>query len=386
MNIFIVNDFGLKGGGAEKRTLLLLQQMLKEGKLGEVHVIEKFSSQEKPKGKFFFYKAVDRKAESEKLFNRILDEKKIGIVQVHNSLYLPTNFVRIAKNKNIPVVFFAHDYWPVCGWRSFINPERFFEAESCEKSHTGIPKCAKPLTLVKLKLMQRELNNADAGIAPSDFAVNKFSSFGLLKGKWKKVLPWINLKEFFPPAKEHREKFVLFVGSLKAYKGAFVLVNAFREISEKFPGVQLVFAGHEEGAPLAKMKEFVNGKWLGKRVKFLGKKSEKELRELYQQAGLLVFPSTCMEMFGSIWAEAMACGCPIIASDVAGMKELAGGKVVLFENGNSSDLQEKIIELLEDRIKASAGGKSGTGYATKSFDVRRASKEMKSIYDEIIQR
>lgn len=87
---------------------------------------------------------------------------------------------------------------------------------------------------------------------------------------------------------------------------------------------------------------------LAGRVKVLGHIPADELPCLYNLARLLVFPSL-FEGFGIPLVEAMACGCPIVCSNVTSMPEVAGDAAEMFNPGSPEDMAEKIWSAWSDK-------------------------------------
>jgi glycosyltransferase involved in cell wall biosynthesis len=79
-------------------------------------------------------------------------------------------------------------------------------------------------------------------------------------------------------------------------------------------------------------------------VKVLGYLPEEELPYLYNLARLMVFPSL-FEGFGIPLVEAMACGCPIVCSNVTSIPEVVGEAAVMFSPDSVEDMAEKIWAL-----------------------------------------
>ena len=77
-------------------------------------------------------------------------------------------------------------------------------------------------------------------------------------------------------------------------------------------------------------------------AQFYGSLDKKELYSMLNNADVLVFPSVCMELFGQVWAEAMALKIPVVASNIAGVGEYVKDLGELFKAGDYVELAEKI--------------------------------------------
>ena len=71
---------------------------------------------------------------------------------------------------------------------------------------------------------------------------------------------------------------------------------------------------------------------------------DNKLREYYRHAEMLVFPSL-YEGFGLPVLEAMACGCPVVCSNVASLPEVAGNAAVFFDPHCPDDIANKILSV-----------------------------------------
>ena len=111
------------------------------------------------------------------------------------------------------------------------------------------------------------------------------------------------------------ERYLLFVGRLVAEKGIFDVVNAFASLKAEIRrGLSVVFVGR--GGDEVALKELAL-KVLPGRVQFAGFVQREELPAYYALAEALVLP-THSDPWGLVVNEAMACGLPVIVSDVAG--------------------------------------------------------------------
>ena len=114
--------------------------------------------------------------------------------------------------------------------------------------------------------------------------------------------------------------YILFLGSLKPSKNIEGLIRAFALLN--LSGMDLVIAG-KRGWLYEQIFRLVLDLKIEKRVIFTGFVKEKEVPVLMTSAGAFVMPSF-YEGFGIPALEAMACGVPVVVSDVASLPEVAG--------------------------------------------------------------
>ena len=134
--------------------------------------------------------------------------------------------------------------------------------------------------------------------------------------------------------------FLLFVGTLEPRKGLDVLHRALREVNAAGAEMRLVAAGNPgwgTGSLVAELEadplvEIVEGA------------SDEQLARLYGEALALAYPSR-MEGFGLPVAEAIAAGCPVIASNLGCIQEFAGEAPRYVRPGEAEDLTTALFEL-----------------------------------------
>ena len=139
---------------------------------------------------------------------------------------------------------------------------------------------------------------------------------------------------------------VAYVGRLKPYKRVDLLIRAFPGVLDQIPAARLVIAG--SGDAESKLRELIDELGLADRVEIRGFVDEATKIQILQQAWLFVTPSS-MEGWGIAAIEANACGTPVVAYDVPGLREaiVSGMNGVLLPNG--SDLTPTIVDILADR-------------------------------------
>ncbi|OGG11400.1 hypothetical protein A2Z00_00515, partial [Candidatus Gottesmanbacteria bacterium RBG_13_45_10] len=131
------------------------------------------------------------------------------------------------------------------------------------------------------------------------------------------VTPGVNIELF-----EKREKTeypsVLYLGRLKAYKNIDVAIRAFANVYRAYPDAKLVIAG--EGEHMSELKKTAGALNLNGSVRFTGRVTEKEKLALLATSWVAVQPSS-FEGWSLAVLEANACGTPVIASDVYGLRD-----------------------------------------------------------------
>lgn len=128
--------------------------------------------------------------------------------------------------------------------------------------------------------------------------------------------------------------FVLAVSSPTPNKNFGVVVEAM-EMMGKTP-FDFVVAGSIDPAVFSKVPRAL------KRTKYLGYVTDEQLKGLYRSALCFVFPSR-YEGFGIPPLEAMAMGCPVIASDIAAVKEVCGDAVRYFDPSCADQLAKELL-------------------------------------------
>jgi glycosyltransferase involved in cell wall biosynthesis len=143
--------------------------------------------------------------------------------------------------------------------------------------------------------------------------------------------------------KKHRLN-LLFVGGLdKAhyFKGIDVLLSALGGLPSTAWRLTIVGEGDER----PRYEKLAADLGLTDKIEFAGKLNETDLIRTYQTADLLILPSiNSNEAFGIVLIEALACGVPVLASDLPGVRRVFANfqEGLLAEPGNATDLRKKL--------------------------------------------
>ncbi len=175
---------------------------------------------------------------------------------------------------------------------------------------------------------------------------------------------------------------LLFVGGLDSahyFKGLSVLFEALTKVEHKYWRLNIVGSGN-----LMEMyQEQVNTLGLNRKVKFLGRLEEDSLVRTYQTSDIFILPSINRhEAFGLVLTEAMACGVPVIASNLPGVRQVFRNELdgLLAEPGNAQDLAEKIAKLIGNEPKRQAMGKSARSYAVSRYSLENIADKLKKVF------
>jgi glycosyltransferase involved in cell wall biosynthesis len=182
------------------------------------------------------------------------------------------------------------------------------------------------------------------------------------------------------------DRVVLFVGALDRahyFKGVGVLLQALDHRPDK--GVRLLVVG--DGNLRSTYQQQAVRLGLGDRVIFCGRVPDEELPAHYALCDLLVLPSTTMgEAFGVVLLEAMACGKPVIASDLPGVRSVVsdGEDGLLVKPGDVDDLAEKMRLLLDDPSRRREMGERGRAKVEEKYAWPVIIPRLVQVYAEVL--
>lgn len=147
-----------------------------------------------------------------------------------------------------------------------------------------------------------------------------------------------------------RKPYLLYVGNAYPHKNLERLADAFKILRDgQYSGLQLVLVGGEDYFYKKLKKENCDsrGVCFGGGVIFTGFVPDEELRVLYKEADVYVFPSLC-EGFGLPPLEAMAQGAPVAAARATCLPEILDQAAHYFDGEETKDMADKIGEVLSD--------------------------------------
>lgn len=212
---------------------------------------------------------------------------------------------------------------------------------------------------------EAEYEEADCITVPSSFTLRTFLDRGVPAYKLKKLPYGVNLDRFYPDGQPEEGQFdILFAGAMCLRKGVPYLLQAYKKL--RHPRKTLTFAGDSSTAFIERMQQL--GLWPENAI-VLGHVPQRKLRQLMSKSHVLVLPSI-EEGLALVQAQAMACGCPVIATSHTGAEDLFDnereGFMVPIRNGDAiaeslqriaddADLRWRVADAALQRVKQMGG-------------------------------
>ena len=168
-------------------------------------------------------------------------------------------------------------------------------------------------------LTRNVLQHCDCITALSCALKEATTTIGTRPDKIQIIPNGVDTTRFTPPANEDRDNLILYVGSFIERKGVKYLLAAMPEVFRSFPRYHLVLIG--EGPQYLPLKQLAESLGIAEWVTFLGFQPQDQIRTWMQRAKLLVLPSL-EEALGVVLLEALACGTPVVASRVDGIRDV----------------------------------------------------------------
>jgi len=195
----------------------------------------------------------------------------------------------------------------------------------------------------------------------------------------------IDTHHFTPPNIPPKNKIpqLIAVGRLVKLKGLHHLLEALAQVKQQNHAFHLKIAGDgPEKADLQKRSEHLG---LKDSVTFLGHMPYENLPHLYQQSDLFILPSLA-ESFGQVFAEAMACGLPIIGSTTGGIPEVVGPhqQDCLITPGDVPALTQKISALLTSPNQRQMLSQTNPQYVNNHLTWSHCAQAYLTLYKTII--
>lgn len=404
MKILMVNKFHYLKGGSEKYYFELTELLKENG-----HEVAFFSMEDekniKTNCKEYFVSKVDLNSnnklkaldviyskENKKRMKEALEDFKPDIVHLNNfQRQLSASIIDAIKEKNIPIVFTAHDVQAICPAITMMDNEK----NICEKCMGGKylncikKKCNKGSTLKSIigalegeyyRLKNIYKKKIDYIITPSEFYKKKLEQDGIPETRIQHIHNFVDIKQYEIEILD--EGYALYFGRLSEEKGILNLIKAFAKLESGM----LYIAG--EGPEKEKIEEIISNNNLQDRVKLLGFLKAEQMKEKIRKCKFVIVPSIWYENCPYSVMETLAIGKPVIGANIGGIPELVKDNEsgLIYEYNNIDDLKSKMEILFNNQELVNKLGKNAKEQATKLYTKEVYYNNIMQIYQKLIQK
>ncbi|MCX4219528.1 MULTISPECIES: glycosyltransferase [unclassified Pseudomonas] len=325
-------------------------------------------------------------------FKNLLEQIKPDLVHFFHLKNLTLSALQACIDSKIPTVYTPTDYWINCRSCQLVKPWGKNEcpgpsllAGNCLKhivvnNRRGIVRKISAMTpqllfstivalapaFVRTRLrsaaqamtdlrdreqtISQALLKIDQILPPTQFIENLLISAGVPQQKIRRLKYGIQPPIIYPVAPDlintaKKRAAIGFIGTLSDHKGCHVLIQAIKLI----PNIDadfLIYGDIQQNPDyLKKLKSISQG---DPRIRFVGTFPHENIGNILSTLDVLVIPSTWRENAPLVLLNALACGTPVIASDVTGITEYLGEEdnVTVFKPGNAQELAQQLKSYL----------------------------------------
>ena len=233
-------------------------------------------------------------------------------------------------------------------------------------------------------LLQDYLDRLDARIAVSPAAMRTVA--GRFGGDYTVIPNGVDIGRFStaaPASSPDDGAFtILFVGRLEPRKGVKFLLRAMPRILMEVPEARLVVVG---SGPLSRYYRSHLPDGVGDHVVFVGRVSGEALASHYAGADVFCSPAMGGESFGIVLIEAMAAGAAVVASDIAGYRDVVsdGATGLLVRRGDPDSIADAIIRLARDD-ELRRGLVESAGSEVRQYAWDRVTRRILAVYESVV--
>jgi len=187
----------------------------------------------------------------------------------------------------------------------------------------------------------------------------------------------IDLNLFRPIHKKiFKKRTVISVGSLTTRKGYVYLLEAIKKVLDRKKDIQFLIIGN--GPEKIKLKNFAKKLNIADNIIFKDFVKNEDLPMYYSSSEFFTL-ATLHEGFGNVFIEAMACGIPVVSTNVGAVPEAVGEGGILVEPRNPDKLAEAMLKLLNDENLRQELSKKALEHA-KKFSIEKRIDKIEWIY------
>lgn len=193
----------------------------------------------------------------------------------------------------------------------------------------------------------------------------------------------VDLRRFKPPASRQRSNArIIYVGRLIANKGPDIALSAFREVHREMSDATLLMVG--DGPMRKRLENYARSNHITHSVEFLGLRED--VADLMRQSEVFVRPSFVEGMPLTV-LEAMACGLPVVASNVGGVSEIVqnGETGLVVPPGSVASVASALLRLLGDETLSRKMGEAGRTRVMKRHSWEAATAATYEVFSTVVR-
>ena len=323
--------------------------------------------------------------------------------------YLPEflgGVLRVAREGGLGYDIVHSHYW-LSGWVGS-SVKREWGAPLVSSFHTlgkvknySLARGEAPESAARMAGEERVIASSDRILAPTPTeAAQLVGLYGADPTHIRLVPPGVDHELFFPHGREHSRRelhlsglrLALYVGRLQPHKGPDVAVRTVAEAiaidPEATQHLQLAIvggpSGSGQGAEVARLMQLAGALGIADRVMLYPPQPQSRLAEFYSAADVVLVPSRS-ESFGLVALEAQACGTPVVAASVGGLRYVVedGRSGYLVEGHDPGDHAERLVRVLRSGSLQSALGSEAARQALR-FTWDATAGELDAVYRELL--
>ena len=227
----------------------------------------------------------------------------------------------------------------------------------------------------------------DLILAVSENVATVLDEYLAKKGTEVPILPLylgIDLNVFHPMPEVEKKWDIAFMGRLEEMKAVDLFPEMLAHLKREYPDLKMIITG--EGSLKEKLLSDFDIVEVSHMVDYLGVVEIKDVPKLINQSRIFIYPSR-EEPFGLSILEAMACGVPVVTTNVYGPKEIVteGVDGLTVDPDSVSALVKAISILLDNPKSRDKIGKNGRTVVEKRFDINQHLATLVSIYQDLLK-
>lgn len=329
----------------------------------------------------------------ERSFRRFLSETQPDVVHFHNLYYqFPWSLIKIAKLRGCRVLFTAHDSASISQQKLYHFIDNYYDLGNIDKVNyylspwEQLRQNGKAWNPLRNFFIRHYLSYADKVIAVSSELKKALEQNGInniaVIYNGVDIERWLvdptDLEPFVKKYGLAGKKIILFAGRLSHQKGVDAALRALRLVVDVIPEATLlvVGSGYEYASGL------IDELGLRSNIVLAGSVNRGEMRLYYHSSDVVIMPSLCLETFGMVVLEAMACAKPVIGTVFGGAREVIQDGITgyIVNPLRTKNFAGRLVYLLNDPERARLFGEAGQERARRQFSLDMQVNEYLRFY------